>query len=69
MKNKIANPFIRITLGAIVIIVLTALVGNMRYNGSGMHMAMRAVEGEADWFDFILKILFTSWSNGYRKQF
>ena len=32
----------------------------MRYNGAGMDMAIRAIEGEADWYDFLLKMLFTA---------
>ena len=59
-KNLISNHFIRIIIGAVVIIGLTALVGDMRYNGSGMEMALGAVEGRADWFDFIMKLAFTA---------
>ncbi len=60
MTRLISNGFLRTVLAAAVIIVLTAIVGDMRYNGSGMSMALMAVEGKADWFDFILKIIFTA---------
>lgn len=59
-KKLIANPFLRSVLGAAVIVLLTVIVGDMRYNGSGMSMAINAVQGNADWFDFILKIVFTA---------
>lgn len=59
-KKLVSNPFLRAVLGAVVIVVLTAVVGDMRYNGSGMEMALGAVEGRADWFDFILKMTFTA---------
>lgn len=59
-KRFVSNSFVRIAVGSVVIIALTALVGDMRYNGPGMHMALGAVEGHADWFDFALKILFTA---------
>ena len=59
-KRLIPNPLFRSVLGAAILIVLTACVGDMRYNGSGIDMALSAVEGNAAWFDFILKILFTS---------
>ncbi len=59
-KKLIANPFIRVAVGSAVIVVLTIIVGDMRYNGSGMNMAMGAVEGKANWFDFIMKIIFTA---------
>lgn len=59
-KKLISNPFLRTVIGAVVIIVLTAVVGDMRYNGSGMEMALVAVEGKANWFDFIFKMVFTA---------
>ncbi len=59
-KKIISNPFIRVLAGSTVIVVLTAIVGDMRYNGSGMGMAISAVEGRADWFDFLLKLTFTA---------
>lgn len=59
-KKLISNSLIRIAVGAVLIIVLTAIVGDMRYNGSGMNMAIDAIEGKSDWFDFILKLLFTA---------
>lgn len=59
-KKLIQNPLLRSVLGAAVIVALTAMVGDMRYNGSGMNMAIDAVKGNADWFDFILKIIFTA---------
>ena len=52
--------WLRIALGGCLIAALTALVGDMRYNGAGMDMALKAVEGEAQWFDFLLKLLFTA---------
>lgn len=59
-KRLIANPFLRSVIGALIVIALTAAVGDMRYNGSGMNMAIAAIEGNAAWYDFILKLLFTS---------
>jgi len=60
MTRLIANVFLRTALAAAIIIVLTAIVGDMRYSGSGMSLAIMAIEGKADWFDFILKIVFTA---------
>jgi H+/Cl- antiporter ClcA len=58
--KKLPNPWVRIALGGAVIAVLTLLVGDHRYNGAGMDMALKAVAGEADWFDFAMKLLFTA---------
>ncbi len=59
-QHHVKNPWIRIVIGGAVIMGLTLLVGDQRYNGAGMDMALGAVEGHADWFDFILKMLFTA---------
>ncbi|MBQ4155473.1 MAG: chloride channel protein [Clostridia bacterium] len=59
-KRIISNDFVRIALGSVVIIILTMLVGDMRYSGSGMNMAIDAINGNADWFDFVLKMVFTA---------
>lgn len=59
-KKLISDPFLRVILGAAVIIVLTVCVGDMRYSGSGMNMVISAAEGKAAWYDFILKIVFTA---------
>ena len=58
--RTVKNPWLRIAVGGAVIALLTLLVGDHRYNGAGMDMALKAVEGHADWYDFILKLLFTA---------
>ena len=59
-KCLLKNDYFRSALAAFAVVVLTAIVGDMRYNGSGMPMAVAAVEGKADWFDFLLKLIFTT---------
>ncbi len=59
-QKLITNQILRIVLGSLLIIGLTVAVGDMRYSGPGMEMAIRAIEGKADWFDFLLKIIFTA---------
>ena len=54
------NAWLRISLGGVVIVVMTLLVGDHRFNGAGMEMALKAVGGEADWYAFALKMLFTA---------
>lgn len=54
------NVWLRIALGGLLLTGMTALVGDQRYNGAGMNMALKAVAGEADWYDFLLKLLFTA---------
>ena len=54
------NPGVRIFVGGLLITGLTLLVGDQRYNGAGMDMALSAVSGQADWYSFALKMLFTA---------
>ena len=58
--HYLPNAFIRIAVGGAVITVLTLLVGDHRFNGAGMDMALKAVGGDADWYSFLLKLLFTA---------
>ena len=60
-KRLIKQDYLRSALAALAVVALTAMVGDMRYNGSGMPLAVATVEeGEAEWFDFLLKLLFTA---------
>jgi H+/Cl- antiporter ClcA len=54
------NRWVRIIAGGAVVMGLTLLVGDHRFNGAGMDMALQAVAGHADWYSFLLKMLFTA---------
>jgi len=58
--HTLKSPWIRIVIGGVLVMGFTLLVGDHRYNGAGMDMALGAVEGNANWFDFLLKMLFTA---------
>ena len=58
--HYLPNRWLRIALGGAVITALTLLVGDQRFNGAGMEMAMKALGGNADWYSFLLKMLFTA---------
>ncbi len=58
--KRLPNPWIRIIVGGTLVTVMTLLVGDHRYNGAGMDMALNAVAGHADWYDFLMKMLFTA---------
>ena len=58
--HHLPNPYIRIAVGGVIVMVLTLLVGDHRFNGAGMDMALEAVGGETDWYSFLLKMLFTA---------
>ena len=59
-KHHLPNPWVRIALGGALITVMTLIAGDQRFNGAGMDMALKAVGGEADWYSFLAKMLFTA---------
>lgn len=58
--HHLPNPFIRIAVGGVIVTAMTLLVGDHRFNGASMDLATKAVGGEADWYSFLLKMLFTA---------
>ena len=60
MEKLFKNVYIRGAIGGGIIVILTLLVGTYDYNGAGMDIIQRAMEGEAETFAFALKILFTA---------
>lgn len=61
LSKYMANRYIRVFVGALVIIVLTTLVGNQTYNGSGGGILNGIFsDGNANNYDFILKLIFTA---------
>lgn len=59
VKKIIPNPYFRVLCGGIIIMLLTILIGNYRYNGAGMDIISEALNGHALNIDFICKIIFT----------
>lgn len=61
MAKYFKNPYVRVIVGAFIVILLTLAVGSQAYNGAGMDIITKAVEeGSAAPFAFLLKILFTA---------
>ena len=58
--HHVKNPWVRIFAGGVIIAAMTYAVGDHRFNGAGMDMALEAVAGHADWYSFALKMLFTA---------
>ena len=58
--HHVKSPWVRIFAGGIIIALLTQLVGDHRFNGAGMDMALGAIEGHGAWYYFLLKLLFTA---------
>ena len=58
--HRLPNPFVRITVGGVLIVGMTLLAGDHRFNGAGMDMALEAVAGHTDLYSFAVKMLFTA---------
>ena len=54
------NPYLRILAGGVILVGLSMLFPSGNYNGSGMGVIFQALDGHADWWAFLVKILFTA---------
>ena len=59
LKRTLKNPYLRVAVGAAVLIGLTLLT-NGDYNGAGMEVIGRAIAGQADSWAWVWKLLFTA---------
>ena len=58
--HHVKSPWVRIFAGGVLIAAMTYAVGDHRFNGAGMDMALGAIEGQGQWYYFLLKMLFTA---------
>lgn len=63
-KRFFANPYIRVIAGGCIIIVLTLLVGNQDYNGTGINIISHCINGTVRPEAFLLKMIFTALTLG-----
>lgn len=59
LKRTLKNPYLRVAVGAAVLIGLTLLT-NGDYNGASMEVIGRAIAGQADPWAWVWKLLFTA---------
>ena len=59
-KKFIKNTYIRVIVGGAIIILLTLLVGDQTYNGAGMNVISKCIDGTVRPEAFFLKMLFTA---------
>lgn len=59
-EKYIPNPYMRIFAGGTAIVLLTVILRTYDYNGAGMHVIEKALEGEGVPYSFLLKIIFTA---------
>ena len=59
-KKWMPGSYVRGFAGGIVIVLLTLIAGTTDYNGAGMDVIGRAMNGDAGYEAFLLKIIFTA---------
>lgn len=63
-KKFFQNPYLRIFAGGCLIVILTLLVGDQRYNGTSINLISRCIDGSVRPEAFLLKMLFTALTLG-----
>ncbi len=63
-KRFFKNPYLRIFVGGCLIVLLTLIVGNQDYNGTGMAIIADCIDGSVRPEAFFLKMLFTALTLG-----
>ena len=59
-REKLKNPYIRIIVSSVIIILLTIILHTADYMGAGVEVIGRAINGEVNPTAFIWKIVFTA---------
>lgn len=59
-RNKLKNPYIRIVVSSLVIILLTIILQTDDYMGAGVPVIQRAIQGNVEPLAFVWKIVFTA---------
>ncbi len=63
-KKLLPNPYIRVFVGGVIVAGLTFLSGVRYFNGAGIDVIEMAIKGEAPFYAFLLKIIFTALTLG-----
>jgi H+/Cl- antiporter ClcA len=63
-KHFFKNPYIRAVVGGVLVVLLTLLVGNQNYNGTGITIIDQCINGTVRPEAFLLKIIFTALTLG-----
>lgn len=59
-QKLFSNKYLRIVVGGLIIVALTALIGDQTYNGTGMTVIQQCFLGSTPPFAFLLKMIFTA---------
>lgn len=59
-KKYIRDPYLRIAAGGILLAAVTLIRGNQDFAGASVGLIERAMEGETEWYFFLLKMVLTA---------
>jgi len=59
-RHYFANPYIRVAVGGVLVVIVTLLLGSRDYNGAGMGIVAAAVSGDTVPWAFLAKIFLTA---------
>ena len=60
LKKFLQNPYLRTIVGGALIIGITLLLGTRDYNGAGVPVIIQALNGNAHWYSFLIKMIMTA---------
>lgn len=60
LRKYLKNPYIRIFIAGVIIVALSLLFNTRDYNGAGIPVITKALQGEVVPYAFILKMIFTA---------
>lgn len=63
-KRFLKNPYLRVAVGGCIVVLLTLLVGNQNYNGTGIVIIEHCINGTVRPEAFLLKMIFTALTLG-----
>jgi len=63
-RKYLPNAYLRVFVGACLVVLATMALGTRDYNGAGMDVIARAVSGESETFAFLFKIILTALTLG-----
>lgn len=63
-KKLFKNPYLRVFAGGCLVVLLTCLVGNQSYNGTGINIIENCINGTVRPEAFLLKMIFTALTLG-----
>lgn len=53
------NPYVRIFVAGVLVVVISLMLQTRDYNGAGIPVIERAMEGEVVWYAFLIKMILT----------